>query len=281
MPDKSALSHKKSYLNVKRADKSLLTRVGRLAKQFSTRLYFVISLVTTVCLLNSSQVVYGNLIPSKDTADQNFYIHKTTLLPTKEDSRILRLKAVEQIGDRHEQKHKQTNNTVISNLPSSPSAGYAKHSLKPDLFSDETISLQLPPLPSSEEYLPNVFEGYIWPAKGVLTSGYGWRWGRLHRGIDIAAPVGTPILAAAGGKVIDAGWHRGYGNVIELEHLDGSTTLYAHNNRILVSHGQQVDQGEQIAEMGSTGNSTGSHLHFEIHFEDRGAVNPSALLNGK
>ena len=143
------------------------------------------------------------------------------------------------------------------------------------------LTLPLPPLPDSQEYLPSAFDGYIWPAQGVLTSSYGWRWGRMHRGIDIAAPIGTPIFAAASGKVVGAGWHSGYGNLVKLEHLDGSYTLYAHNHRNLVRHGQRVKQGEQIAEMGSTGRSTGSHLHFEIHREDRRAINPLAMLERK
>ena len=141
--------------------------------------------------------------------------------------------------------------------------------------------LPLPPLPNSEEYLPNAFDGYIWPAQGALTSGYGWRWGRMHKGIDIAAPIGTPIFAAASGKVIGAGWHSGFGNTVKIEHLDGSITLYAHNNTILVTHGQRVEQGEQISEMGSTGRSTGSHLHFEIRNRDRQTINPMALLARK
>ena len=144
----------------------------------------------------------------------------------------------------------------------------------------DTIALTLPPL-ADDEYLPNAFDGYTWPAQGVLTSSYGWRWGRLHKGIDIAAPIGTPIVAAAAGKVVGAGWHSGYGNLIKLEHLDGSVTYYAHLNRILVTHGQQVKQGELIAEMGSTGHSTGSHLHFEIHLRDRTIANPLALLTRK
>ncbi|RAQ40206.1 peptidase M23, partial [Arthrospira sp. O9.13F] len=106
-----------------------------------------------------------------------------------------------------------------------------------------------------------------------------WRWGRMHRGIDIAGPVGTPILAAAPGVVIFSGWNSGgYGNLVELEHPDGSVTLYAHNHRNLVSKGQKVTQGQLIAEMGSTGFSTGPHLHFEIHPTGNGAVNPMALL---
>ncbi|HEY9771989.1 MAG TPA: peptidoglycan DD-metalloendopeptidase family protein [Coleofasciculaceae cyanobacterium] len=157
----------------------------------------------------------------------------------------------------------------------------SKPNLSASLLKEENISLKLPPLPASEEYLPPAFDGYMWPAQGVLTSGYGLRWGRFHRGIDIAAPIGTPVLAAASGEVIGAGWHDGYGNLIQIEHLDGSFTLYAHNDRILVSHGQKVNQGEQIAEMGSTGNSTGPHLHFEIHVKNSEIVDPLTLLSSK
>jgi murein DD-endopeptidase MepM/ murein hydrolase activator NlpD len=153
--------------------------------------------------------------------------------------------------------------------------------LQSKLIKQDAIALKLPPLSNSEEYLPNIFDGYAWPADGVLSSGYGWRWGRMHEGIDIAAPIGTPVLAAASGVVVGAGWHDGYGNLIKIEHLDGSTTLYGHNSRILVTHGQKVEQGEQIAEMGSTGNSTGSHVHFEIHLRDQEIVDPLTLLTSK
>jgi len=130
---------------------------------------------------------------------------------------------------------------------------------------------------SSEETAP--FNGYIWPAKGILTSHYGRRWGRLHKGIDIAGPIGTPIFSAGPGVVDFAGWNLGgYGNLVEIRHPDGSLTRYAHNNRILVNKGQQVKQGQQIAEMGSTGYSTGPHLHFEVHPSGKGADNPISYL---
>jgi murein DD-endopeptidase MepM/ murein hydrolase activator NlpD len=146
----------------------------------------------------------------------------------------------------------------------------------------QRVSPELPPLSSPDRYLPGnpaQFSSLIWPTKGVLTSGYGWRWGRMHRGIDIAAPIGTPVVAAAPGVVVSAGWNSGgYGNLVEIQHPDGSVTVYAHNNRILVRRGQEVAQGEQISEMGSTGRSTGPHCHFEVHPPGRGAVNPIALL---
>ncbi len=123
------------------------------------------------------------------------------------------------------------------------------------------------------------FISYQWPTRGVLTSGYGRRWGRMHKGIDIASSVGTPVVAAAPGEVITAGWNSGgYGNVIVLRHADGSETLYGHNSRILVRTGQIVQQGEQISAMGSTGHSTGPHLHFEVHPNGGSAVNPIAFL---
>ncbi len=144
------------------------------------------------------------------------------------------------------------------------------------------VSPNLPPIGKPDAYLPGnsgKFNGYIWPAKGMLTSGYGWRWGRMHKGIDIAAPVGTPVVAAAPGKIITAGWNDGgYGNLVEVQHADGSVTLYGHNSRVLVKVGQTVAQGQQIADMGSTGFSTGPHSHFEVHLPGQGAVNPVAHL---
>ncbi len=144
------------------------------------------------------------------------------------------------------------------------------------------VSPSLPPIGKPDAYLPGnsgKFNGYIWPAKGMLTSGYGWRWGRMHKGVDIAAPVGTPVVAAAAGKIITAGWNDGgYGNLVEVQHADGSVTLYGHNSRILVKVGQTVAQGQQIADMGSTGFSTGPHSHFEVHLPGQGAVNPVAHL---
>ena len=119
----------------------------------------------------------------------------------------------------------------------------------------------------------------IWPAQGTFTSGYGWRWGRMHKGIDIANNVGTPIVAAARGRVSFAGWHEGgYGYFVEITHEDGSRTRYGHNSNLLVREGQQVDQGQVISQMGSTGRSTGPHLHFEVLPLGEGAMNPLQFL---
>ena len=119
--------------------------------------------------------------------------------------------------------------------------------------------------------------GFIWPANGTVTSGYGMRWGRLHEGIDIAAATGTPIWAAAAGTVIYAGWLGGYGNLVVVDHGNGLATAYAHASAILVSVGQSVAQGETVALVGSTGNSSGPHLHFEVRINGA-AVDPLLYL---
>jgi murein DD-endopeptidase MepM/ murein hydrolase activator NlpD len=119
--------------------------------------------------------------------------------------------------------------------------------------------------------------GFIWPVNGTVVSGYGMRWGRLHEGIDITASSGTPIWAAAAGTVIHAGWLGGYGNLVVIDHGNGLATAYAHASAILVGVGQSVAQGETVALVGSTGNSSGPHLHFEVRVNGV-AVDPLLYL---
>jgi len=119
--------------------------------------------------------------------------------------------------------------------------------------------------------------GFIWPVNGPVVSGFGMRWGRMHEGIDIAAALGTPIHAAASGTVIHAGWLGGYGNLVVVDHGDGLATAYAHASAILVAVGQQVSQGDTLSLVGSTGNSTGPHLHFEVRVNGS-AVDPLLYL---
>ncbi len=118
-----------------------------------------------------------------------------------------------------------------------------------------------------------------WPACGRLTSSYGPRWGRMHRGQDIAAPRGTPIYAAQSGTVVYAQRRGGYGNLILIDHHNGIITAYAHLNRFRVRVGDVVERRQRIGDMGSTGNSTGSHLHFETRVNGS-AVNPRQYLSG-
>ena len=119
--------------------------------------------------------------------------------------------------------------------------------------------------------------GLIWPVDGVVVSGFGMRWGRMHEGIDITASSGTPIRAAAAGTVIHSGWLGGYGNLVVVDHGNGLATAYAHASSILVGVGQQVSQGETVSLVGSTGNSSGPHLHFEVRVNGV-AVDPLLYL---
>jgi murein DD-endopeptidase MepM/ murein hydrolase activator NlpD len=119
--------------------------------------------------------------------------------------------------------------------------------------------------------------GCIWPVRGVVTSEFGTRSGRLHAGIDISAPTGSPAWAAKAGQVIVAGWQGAYGNAVVISHGEGLTTLYAHLNSISVIEGQQVRQGEVIGATGNTGRSTGPHLHFETRV-GAGSRNPRTCL---
>ena len=131
----------------------------------------------------------------------------------------------------------------------------------------------------------NSVSNFTLPVTGAISSGFGWRVHpitgerKLHKGVDFAAPTGTPIFAAANGVVTYSGWtDDGYGNVVELRHENGELTLYAHTNRVYVSKGQVINKGQAIAEVGSTGRSTGPHLHFEIQPDGRTAVDPMDYL---
>ncbi|MFS8544498.1 MAG: peptidoglycan DD-metalloendopeptidase family protein [Limnochordales bacterium] len=122
-----------------------------------------------------------------------------------------------------------------------------------------------------------LLRNFDWPLTGRISSRFGPRWGRMHQGLDIAVPTGTPVRAAAAGTVTYAGAMGGYGNIVIIDHGNRVETRYAHNSRIVVRVGQRVKRGEVIAYSGNTGNSTGPHLHFEIRY--RGTpVNPEHYL---
>lgn len=123
----------------------------------------------------------------------------------------------------------------------------------------------------------------IWPVAGPISSYYGYRTSpggigsTFHEGVDIAGDYGTPISATAAGTVTKAGWVGGYGYLVEVRHADGIVTRYGHNSAVLVYEGQHVDQGSMIALMGSTGNSTGPHCHYEVRIHGE-AVDPMYFL---
>ena len=118
---------------------------------------------------------------------------------------------------------------------------------------------------------------FIKPARGRLSSIFGRRWGRMHEGIDLAGPTGTPIDAADSGKVSFVGRRNGYGLCVMLNHGNGLQTLYGHTSKVFVKAGQSVDKGQRIASIGSTGRSTGPHLHFEVR-KNGVPVNPLAYI---
>ena len=129
--------------------------------------------------------------------------------------------------------------------------------------------------PAADSHMPS-----IWPTTGVVTSPYGLRWGGsdFHPGMDIANDMGTPIVATADGVVDYAGWNAGgYGNMVDIDHGNGIMTRYGHASQVVVSAGQYVKRGQLIAYMGSTGFSTGPHVHYEVHVNGQ-RVNPISYL---
>lgn len=118
---------------------------------------------------------------------------------------------------------------------------------------------------------------FLWPVQGFINSLFGPRWGRMHEGLDIAAPYGAVIGAAAPGVVVRAGWEGGYGRVVVIRHSFGLETVYAHASRLLVRVGQAVGAGQRIALIGASGDATGPHVHFEVRYLDT-PENPLPLL---
>jgi murein DD-endopeptidase MepM/ murein hydrolase activator NlpD len=135
----------------------------------------------------------------------------------------------------------------------------------------------------AEEKARQKAQRWVSPLAGYrLTSGYGWRWGRMHPAQDFAAPVGTPVLSLSTGTVVFSGWsNQGYGYMVQVRYWDGTVSWFAHNSRLAVSVGDQVSPGQVVAYSGNTGHSTGPHLHLEIHTPQGAAVNPRAWFAQK
>lgn len=132
---------------------------------------------------------------------------------------------------------------------------------------------------SSGSYTASSSTGtFGWPARGSITSRFGRRWGELHTGLDIAVPRGTTVTAADSGVVSFAGWNGGYGYCVIINHKNGYQTLYGHNSKLSVKVGQNVSKGQKVASSGSTGRSTGPHVHFEVR-KNGVAQNPQRYLN--
>ncbi|BAQ62405.1 putative peptidase [Geminocystis sp. NIES-3708] len=251
-------------------------------------------------VINNSDRANNSInIPVVTSVNEEIFVQQTETEPLETLGNVERPTLISNTRTSFNQNLDRRNSRIINPAPNpqtnqGPSSGNLMSSVPIQVeyynpmvtpSAGQMVSPDLPQINSPDPYLPDnsrPFNGFIWPAQGVFTSGYGWRWGRMHKGIDVAGPVGTPIVAAAEGEVISAGWNSGgFGNLVKIQHLDGTVTLYAHNSKIHVRRGQFVKQGQHIANMGSTGFSTGPHLHFEIHPQGQKAVNPIALLPKK
>ncbi|GJF16007.1 membrane protein [Mycolicibacterium cyprinidarum] len=160
---------------------------------------------------------------------------------------------------------------VVTVTPAANSAVHAEEIVKASAFAQER----------AEREARLARPQFAMPTRGVWTSGFGYRWGVLHGGIDIANSMGTPIMAAADGVVIDAGPTAGYGAYVKIKHSDGTVTLYGHINSWLVSVGDRVMAGDQIATMGNRGNSTGPHLHFEVLTNGSNRIDPVGWMSAR
>lgn len=176
--------------------------------------------------------------------------------------------------------------TTESKVLQQPSAGHRKvvsivSYRNEDVTGTEILKeeVTIAAVPKVVEIGTKVPPTYIKPISGGrFTSGFKKRWGRWHKGVDWATPVGTAVMASSGGTVVKAGWGSGYGYVVYINHADGRQTRYGHLSKVLVKPGQVVKQGEKIALSGNTGRSTGPHVHFEILINGT-QVNPLEYMN--
>jgi septal ring factor EnvC (AmiA/AmiB activator) len=170
-----------------------------------------------------------------------------------------------------------TSTTTTTAAPTTTTA--APTTTQPGQPAPPTTSAPYVPPTSPPTTRPPSNASLMWPVNGPVTSPYGPRWGTFHRGIDIGVGMGVPIAAASSGTVFFSGQMDGYGNVILIDHGNGIVTLYAHQSQLIASKGQYVGRGATIGLVGSTGHSTGPHLHFEVRIGASGmAVDPMGYL---
>jgi len=164
-----------------------------------------------------------------------------------------------------------------------PPVGNAQMATSMEAVAPAAVSLPTP-LPRPVQPAANLTTTpSIWPARGTVTSGFGWRispfgdGNELHAGIDIAYTMGAPVVATADGEVVVSGPAGGYGNLVQINHGNGISTLYGHNSQLAVNVGQTVKKGQVIAYAGSTGKSTGPHVHYEVRVNNT-PIDPTKYL---
>lgn len=199
--------------------------------------------VPLLSVITYEKAVYNEVVPKKVETIQNnneYKTYKKVISEGKDGSKEVTAKITKVNGV--EQKRDVLSEKIL---------------VEPTVEKVEVGTLNTPP--------KKAIGSFIYPTNGRFSSGYGYRWGTMHYGIDLASPSGTPIKASDGGTVTFAGWNNGgYGYMVKIDHGNGFETVYAHDSKVAVKVGQKVAQGEVIAYVGSTGDSTGNHLHFEI-----------------
>ena len=173
---------------------------------------------------------------------------------------------------------------TFTNTPTRSSAVKVMREGKPKTAA-KVAAKKEPAAASRTELLPSTGQESVLPVQGTVTSNVGWRHDpidgtiRHHNGVDISVPSGTPVKAIAAGRIVESGFHGGYGNLVKVAHDDGTLSMYGHNSRLEVTAGEWVQAGQTLALSGSTGRSTGPHLHFEL-WKNGSNVTEAYLKNG-
>jgi len=212
--------------------------------------------------LGAGTTAYRGVGPQSPTAE---VLPRPEVLPVSPDTRAQDVTGLAK-GQRIADERTATEAAVAEQAAADRAAAAAQAEI--ERIADENTTSQLP-VATGE---------VVTPAVGELTSGFGARWGSTHYGIDIANSIGTPIYATTEGVVVESGPASGFGMWVRLQHADGTISVYGHINESLVSEGQQIAAGEQIATMGNRGQSTGPHLHFEIWLDGAKKVDPLSWL---
>jgi len=265
---------------------SYIVKKGDTLYQISQKVNVSVGKIKKYNNLNSNIIIPGQklyLTPKKDKTYYYVTKHKVPksgyyIAQKGDDLRIISAKYGIPISNLLDY-----NNLTSLNVTSGKKIWLAESEQTSDQKNEKKVSEKRPirkttpkhPKKKIKKHIGNV--DLVLPLKGVVTSEFGLRHGRAHKGIDVAAPTGTPIKSVANGKVVFTGVQNGYGNVIIIRHNESIMTVYAHNERNMVREGDIVKKGQPIATVGRTGRATGPHLHFEYRINGK-AINPRKIF---